>query len=161
MFTLFLLGCLHKSPPTPARTLEISLVDDATTEAIQGAPTLAEAQALAPGARVVPACREIGPWMALEPPALTEADVVRAKAETNEWGEPQVRVDFSADGAKRLAEATEVSGRRIAIRVDGDCLIAPTIRGHIEGGSVSIIGGGGVESMDDMEALARALNAAR
>jgi preprotein translocase subunit SecD len=77
----------------------------------------------------------------LEPPALTNRDLNRVQAGQGESGRPGLTLRLNREGAAKFARLTAAHvGRRVAIVVDGRILIAPTIRGSITGGMVSIQG---------------------
>ncbi|MDW8424582.1 MAG: hypothetical protein RMK51_01515 [Meiothermus sp.] len=77
----------------------------------------------------------------LEAPALTNRDLDRVQATQGESGRPALTLRFSREGAARFAHLTSAHvGRRLALVLDGRVLIAPTIRGPITGGAVSIQG---------------------
>ncbi|GEM81835.1 MAG: hypothetical protein KatS3mg074_012 [Meiothermus sp.] len=77
----------------------------------------------------------------LEAPALTNRDLERVQAGQGESGRPALTLRLNREGAARFARLTSANvGRRVAIVVDGRILIAPTIRGPITGGAVSIQG---------------------
>ncbi len=77
----------------------------------------------------------------LEAPALTNRDLDRVQAGQGESGRPALTLRLNRAGAAKFARLTSANvGRRLAIVVDGRILIAPTIRGPITGGAVSIQG---------------------
>ncbi len=77
----------------------------------------------------------------LEAPALTNRDLDRVQAGQGESGRPALTLRLNRAGAAKFARLTAANvGRRLAIVVDGRILIAPTIRGPITGGVVSIQG---------------------
>lgn len=77
----------------------------------------------------------------LEAPALTNRDLDRVQAGQGESGRPALTLRLNREGAAKFARLTAANvGRRLAIVVDGRILIAPTIRGPITGGAVSIQG---------------------
>lgn len=77
----------------------------------------------------------------LEPPLLTNRDLDRVQASQGESGRPALTLRLNREGAAKFARLTAANvGRRVAIVVDGRILIAPTIRGPITGGMVSIQG---------------------
>ncbi len=88
----------------------------------------------------------------LEPPALTNRDLDRVQASQGESGRPALTLRLNREGAAKLARLTATHvGRRVAIVLDGRILIAPTIRGPIGGGMVSIQG---FSSAQEVERLA-------
>ncbi len=77
----------------------------------------------------------------LEAPALTNRDLDRVQAGQGESGRPALILRLNREGAAKFTRLTAANvGRRLAIVVDGRILIAPTIRGPITGGVVSIQG---------------------
>ncbi|MCX7784022.1 MAG: hypothetical protein N2318_10330, partial [Meiothermus sp.] len=77
----------------------------------------------------------------LEAPSLTNRDLDRVQAGQGESGRPALTLRLNREGAAKFARLTSANvGRRVAIVVDGRILIAPTIRGPITGGAVSIQG---------------------
>jgi hypothetical protein len=71
---------------------------------------------------------------------------------------PEVLIELTATGDTRFEELTaEVTGRKIAIMLDGEVMSAPTVQTTITGGTVSISMGG--TDVDVMEAEANALAA--
>lgn len=77
-------------------------------------------------------------------PALTGAAVVEAEATFDERGSrPVVRLELSRDGAARFAEVTtRLTGKKLAIVLDGIVKSAPIISGPISGGQAWITLGG-------------------
>jgi len=90
----------------------------------------------------------------LETPLLTNRDLDRVQAGQGESGRPALTLRLNREGATKFARLTAANvGRRVAIVVDGRILIAPTIRGPISGGTVSIQGftsGQEIERLSDL-----------
>ncbi len=77
----------------------------------------------------------------LEAPALTNRDLERVQADQAESGQPALTLRLNRVGAAKFARLTADNvGRRLAFVVDGQILIAPTIRGPIRGAAVSVQG---------------------
>lgn len=94
----------------------------------------------------------------LEPPQLTNRDLDRVLAGQGQSGRPALTLHLSREGAAKFARLTAANvGRRVAIVVDGRVLIAPTIRGPITGGTVSIQG---FSSQQETERLSSLLQTA-
>lgn len=94
----------------------------------------------------------------LEAPALTNRDLNRVQAGQGKSGRPALILRLNREGAAKFARLTSANvGRRLAIVVDGRILIAPTIRGPITGGAVSIQG---FSSAQEAERLSELLQTA-
>lgn len=74
--------------------------------------------------------------------ALTERDVHSAVATVNDFRGHAVSIALGPEGTRRFAEITAAGvGRRLAILVDGQVLMAPVVREPILGGRLEIVGG--------------------
>ncbi len=94
----------------------------------------------------------------LEPPQLTNRDLDRVQASQGQSGRPALTLRLNQEGAAKFTRLTAANvGRRVAIVVDGRVLIAPTIRGPITGGTVSIQG---FSSQQETERLSNLLQTA-
>ncbi|HDQ25239.1 MAG TPA: protein translocase subunit SecD [bacterium] len=88
---------------------------------------------------------------------LTGADLVDAKVQMGQYGEPIVWFKLSPDGGRRFAEITGDSvGRNLAIVLDDTVYSAPRIKSRISGGEGIIEGG---FTLDDAKDLALVLRA--
>lgn len=90
---------------------------------------------------------------------LTGADIASATAGQDQFGEPSVSLEFGPAGTTRLAAVTAaVTGKTLAIIVDGRLLSAAVIREPISGGRMSVTGGfNAVEARDYARALSSGL----
>jgi SecD/SecF fusion protein len=85
--------------------------------------------------------------------ALTNASVTFSSSDFNE---PQVAIQFNAEGAKKFAEITAANvGRRLAIVLDGKVQSAPNIREAIPSGEAVIKGQFSVEEAQDLSIILR------
>ncbi|MDP1853259.1 MAG: protein translocase subunit SecD [Candidatus Omnitrophota bacterium] len=74
---------------------------------------------------------------------LTGDSLINANVEFDQsgFGEPQVGIEFNADGGKKFSELTQANvGRRLAIVLDDKVLSAPRINEHIPSGKAVITG---------------------
>lgn len=84
---------------------------------------------------------------------LTSVDIERAEPSTSPAGYPAVRVVFTDDGAKRMAELSAAQLREpIAILVDGKLIWAPVVRGGMMKEALLSGGPGGLHP-DEIERL--------
>ncbi|MBU2102602.1 MAG: protein translocase subunit SecD, partial [Candidatus Omnitrophica bacterium] len=89
-------------------------------------------------------------------PALTGSDLASSYVGFDSMGLPSVKLQFTAEGAKKFSKATEENvGRRLAIILDGTVMSAPGIREAIGSGQAEITGD---FSMDDATVLTSVLN---
>ena len=73
-------------------------------------------------------------------------------------GSPEIAITLTETGATRFEEiTTEYAGQRLAILLDGKLLTAPSVRGPIRGGRLTISGALGEKEMAE---LVSALNTA-
>jgi preprotein translocase subunit SecD len=128
--------------------LEFKLVkEDATPEQLQSgrAPVGSQILRFANGAPIAVERRSI----------ITGSQLTKAHQSFNQNGEPDVSIEFNAEGGRRFAEVTRANvGKPFAIILDNVVLSAPSIREPILGGAASIAGSFTVESA---QALAIAL----
>jgi preprotein translocase subunit SecD len=88
--------------------------------------------------------------------ALTSADVSKAKLQFDPQGRPEVGIDFTAPGKRRLAELTRQHvHERLAIVVDDQVLLAPRIESEITQGSLLLTG---EFTQQELEQLAQAIS---
>lgn len=75
-------------------------------------------------------------------PLLDYSAVRSAFVRTNGFtGGPEITVEFTEEGGKRLAKLTEENvGKRVAIFIDGKVQSAPRIMGQITGGRIAVDG---------------------
>lgn len=102
-------------------------------------------------------------YLLKNPAILTDADIERAQAmpDPNSPGLWLVRLEFTADGAKRFEEITGKNiRRRFAILLDGRVTSAPVIQSKIAGGIATITMGNGdpEQQQADAQNLEKALN---
>lgn len=74
---------------------------------------------------------------------LSGDSLINANVEFDQsgFGEPQVGIEFNADGGKKFSELTQANvGRRLAIVLDDKVLSAPRINEHIPSGKAVITG---------------------
>ncbi|MDD4955574.1 MAG: protein translocase subunit SecD [Candidatus Omnitrophica bacterium] len=73
--------------------------------------------------------------------ALTGADLAQSSVGFDQYGMPNVRLQFTAEGAKKFAKVTEENvGKQLAILLDGKIMSAPAIREAILSGQAEITG---------------------
>ncbi|RIH88186.1 protein-export membrane protein SecD [Calidithermus terrae] len=83
--------------------------------------------------------KDLMPPSALEPAALTNADLERAEAVSDSDGTPRVRLTFTPEGGRKLERLTGANpGRRLAVVLDGKVYTAPRIGGPISGGVAAV-----------------------
>ena len=91
-----------------------------------------------------------GESLALADPILTVEELEGAEV-TNDNGGWALTLDLNARDTKTFADwTTDHTGERLAIVVDGEVVVAPTIQGAITGGEVQITGN---YTRDDVEDL--------
>jgi len=82
-----------------------------------------------------------GPILIRKTPSLTGADLSQSLVGFDSYGVPNVRLQFTADGAKKFATVTEENvGKQLAIMLDGKVMSAPAIREPIASGQAEITG---------------------
>jgi preprotein translocase subunit SecD len=87
----------------------------------------------------------------LKQTGLTGSDLKWAGPQTNQYGQPQIGIEFSAEGAKKFAEVTKKSvGRPLAILLDGKVISAPNVNEPIFGGKAQISGSFSLEEVTDL-----------
>lgn len=87
-----------------------------------------------------------------------QTDLKSAALQTDQFGHPQIAINFNEKGTKRFAEVTRNSiGKRLAIIIDGRLYSAPSIRSEIPGGKAVISGS---FSEDEAKQLVTKLNGA-
>ena len=87
----------------------------------------------------------------LKKPALTGADLKSAVPGTDNFGEPVVNIEFTAEGSKKFYEVTSRSvGKPLAIVLDGVIISAPNISEPIPGPRAVISGGFSIQEMRDL-----------
>jgi preprotein translocase subunit SecD len=83
--------------------------------------------------------------------ALTGADLKFADTSVDQYGNPEIGLEFNPDGAKAFAAATGRSvGKPIAIVLDGKIISAPTVQAHITDGKARITGDFSPEEVHDL-----------
>jgi len=76
------------------------------------------------------------------PPVLTGADLAWAAAMKTKEGQAYVHIEFSRQGAQRLAQLTQFnSGRWLLITVDGHLVAGPRIGAPITDGAINMTTG--------------------
>lgn len=92
----------------------------------------------------------------LGPPLLTGTDLRTANASFDQFGRPQVDMEFTAEGARKFEEATRANvNRQLAVVLDDRVFTAPTIRQAIGGGRAVIEGLGSVLESTDIALVLR------
>ena len=88
---------------------------------------------------------------------LQKATVVFDQNETVSTGEPKIQLQFNSTGAKKFKDITEQNiGKRVAIYLDNQIVIAPVVQSAILDGRAIILG---QFSVDDAKILVTQLNA--
>ncbi len=83
--------------------------------------------------------------------ALTGNDLKWAGPGTDQYGNPIINIEFSPEGSKKFAEATQRSvGRPLAIILDGKIISAPNVNEPIFGGKAQISGSFSIDEVTDM-----------
>ena len=76
-----------------------------------------------------------------QPTELTGRYVKGAQLNLNQFGQPEIFLEFNSEGAVLFEEITGRNiGKPLAIFLDGDLLTAPTVNGQISGGRAQITG---------------------
>lgn len=111
-----------------------------------------------PGNVILPSVDEEGVFYVLEDaPVVTGEDLVDAKPEFDQNGQPAVGFRFNPTGARKFGDYTaENIGQLFAIVLDDEVISAPRINDHIPGGSGIITGSFTVESSTNLAVLLRA-----
>lgn len=92
----------------------------------------------------------------LGPPLLTGTDLRTANASFDQFGRPQVDMEFTPEGAKKFEEVTRANvGRQLAVVLDDKVYTAPIIRQAIAGGRAVIEGLSGVQEASDIALVLR------
>jgi len=107
---------------------------------------------------LLPSLEEPGVFYVLEDtPVVTGEDLVDARPEFDQSGQPSVGFRFDPSGARRFGDYTaENVGQLFAIVLDGKVISAPRINSAIPGGSGIITGHFTVESSTNLAVLLRA-----
>jgi len=88
--------------------------------------------------------------------ALTGADLSQSSVGFDQYGVPNVRLQFTAEGANRFGKVTEENvGKQLAIILDGKVMSAPAIREAIMSGQAEITGD---FSLDEARSIVSVLN---
>lgn len=111
-----------------------------------------------PGNVLVPALDEEGVFYVLEDaPVVTGEELVDAKPDFDQNGQPAVAFRFNPTGGRKFGEYTaENIGQLFAIVLDNKVISAPRINQSIPGGSGIITGSFSVESSTNLAVLLRA-----
>jgi preprotein translocase subunit SecD len=111
-----------------------------------------------PGNMLLPSLDEQGVYYVLEDvPVVTGEDLVDAKPDFDQNGQPAVGFRFNPTGARKFGDYTaENVGQLFAIVLDDEVISAPRINQHIPGGSGIITGSFTVESATNLAVLLRA-----
>jgi len=92
----------------------------------------------------------------LGPVLMTGAELKTARVVFDQFGRPQVALEFTPEGAKKFAEITRKNiGKRLAIVLDGRVYSAPVIRSAITGGRAVIEGLASVEEATEIALVLR------
>ncbi|WP_299430075.1 protein translocase subunit SecD [uncultured Meiothermus sp.] len=92
----------------------------------------------------------------LGPPLLTGTDLRTANASFDQFGRPQVDMEFTAEGAQKFEEATRANvNRQLAVVLDDKVFTAPNIRQAIGGGRAVIEGLASVQESSDIALVLR------
>ncbi len=92
----------------------------------------------------------------LGPVLMTGAELKTARVVFDQFGRPQVSMEFNPEGAKKFADITRKNiGRRLAIVLDGRVYSAPVIRSAITGGQAVIEGLSSVEEATEIALVLR------
>lgn len=111
-----------------------------------------------PGNMILPSVDEEGVFYVLEDvPVVTGEDLVDARPEFDQNGQPAVGFRFNPTGARKFGDYTaENIGQLFAIVLDNEVISAPRINDHIPGGSGIITGSFTVEGSTNLAVLLRA-----
>ncbi len=117
-----------------------------------------KAEIAGPGNMLLPAGDEEGVYYVLEEtPVVTGDDLVDAKPDFDQNGQPAVGFRFNPSGARKFGDYTaENIGQLFAIVLDSKVISAPRINQHIPGGSGIITGNFNVETATNLAVLLRA-----
>jgi len=111
------------------------------SEVVGDLEVIRETQTPGPGTLYIrnEACQEV---LVAVAPVLSNIHLKRAEVFIEEYsGLPALSVKLNPEGAEIFAALTSDSiGKKIALLVDGECLIAPMIQSPIKGGVMSISG---------------------
>jgi len=92
----------------------------------------------------------------LGPALLTGADLRTANASFDQFGRPQVDMEFTPEGAQKFEEATRANvNRQLGVVLDDKVFTAPNIRQAIGGGRAVIEGLGSVQEASDIALVLR------
>ncbi|WP_027882513.1 protein translocase subunit SecD [Meiothermus rufus] len=92
----------------------------------------------------------------LGPPLLSGADLRTANASFDQFGRPQVEMEFTPEGARKFEEATRANvNRQLAVVLDDKVYTAPVIRQAIAGGRAVIEGLSGLQEASDIALVLR------
>lgn len=110
------------------------------------------------GNELMPSLDEEGVYYVLESaPVVTGEELVDAQPSFDQNGRPAVSFRFNPAGARKFGDYTaENIGNPFAIVLDNEVVSAPTIQGHIPGGSGIITGRFTVEDSTNLAVLLRA-----
>lgn len=111
-----------------------------------------------PGQVIYPSIDEEGVFYKLDAaPVVTGEDLVDARPEFDQNGQPAVGFRFNPTGARAFGDYTAANvGQLFAIVLDSEVISAPRINQHIPGGSGIITGNFNVESSTNLAVLLRA-----
>ncbi|KQM98820.1 MULTISPECIES: protein translocase subunit SecD [unclassified Sphingomonas] len=125
--------------------LEFKLVD-------QAADPAAVAQGRAPaGSQVLPYAGAGAPIAVKRTTIISGSEVADARQSYDQNGQPNVTINFNAEGGRRFARVTQENvGKPFAIIVDNQVISAPNINEAILGGSASISGGFTVDGANQL-----------
>lgn len=85
---------------------------------------------------------------------LTGADIDRAKAGTDYYGNPAIMVSFNNAAARKLHEITKNNiGKKLAIIINGEIVMAPEIIEEVPGGDIQITGSFSIQEVKEAVAL--------
>lgn len=129
--------------------LEFNLVSedqDALAEAFKG--NLAQGYVLRP--------YEASSLLVQQEASINGSDLQESTIGFDQYGIPEVRLQFTPDGGKKFAKVTQDNvGKRLAITLDNKIMSAPVINGPIPSGQAQITG---QFSMDEVRMLTSVLN---
>ncbi|EGF90320.1 protein-export membrane protein SecD [Asticcacaulis biprosthecium C19] len=129
--------------------LTFHMVDDSVS------PEATLAGQLPPGTMALPEEGNGGQPLAIRKLAIVSGkNLVDAKTETDENGQPAIGFAFDSEGARAFGDITRNNiGRRFAIVLDGKIISAPRIIGAISGGKGQITGVDQVEASETVKLL--------
>ncbi len=97
-----------------------------------------------------------GPILIHKDAVLTGSDLAQSTVGFDSYGMPNVRLQFTSEGAQKFAKVTEENvGKQLAIILDGNVKSAPSIREPILSGQAEISGD---FSLDEARAMVSVLN---